>query len=71
MYDLDDFNCTTYAINAFGQAGITLPQTAGSWPLGGGLNPGNFGQDLRNFSGTFTSRNTAGGISVGVRGSCQ
>ena len=47
LYDLNINNCTTFAINALGAAGINLPRTSGTWLNGSGLNPGDLGEDLR------------------------
>ncbi len=48
-YDLNTNNCTTWAVNAMQQAGISLPRTVGTWAAGSGmgLNPGDLGEDLR------------------------
>jgi len=45
-YDLNSDNCTTFAINALGTNGITLPSTKGSWPTGSGNDPGDLGEDI-------------------------
>lgn len=71
QYDLDDFNCTDYVIFGFSLMGITLPDTQGTWPGGGGSNPGNFGQDLRNYTGNYSSKNTSGGTCPAVQGTCN
>jgi len=47
-YNLDTNNCVNFVIESCGAAGITLPENTGTWLGGGGLNPGRFGQDLRN-----------------------
>ncbi|MEO6547895.1 MAG: hypothetical protein ABIN94_07835 [Ferruginibacter sp.] len=47
IYDLNSNNCTTFALNALATAGINLPRTPGSWLNGGGLNPGDLGEDIR------------------------
>jgi hypothetical protein len=47
VYDLNSFNCTDFAVEAFGAMGIDLPANESSWPNGGGLCPGRFGEDLR------------------------
>jgi len=46
-YDLNTNNCTTFALNALATAGINLPRTSGSWLNGGGVNPGDLGEDIR------------------------
>jgi hypothetical protein len=69
-YDLDKFNCTNFVVDAFGNI-ANFPRTLGTWPGGGGLNPGNFGEDIRNYSGSYSSKNMAGGVSQEVRGACN
>lgn len=60
-YHLNQQNCSDFAIDALSPI-ITIPDTYGSWPLGGGTNPGNLGQDLRNLSTSPTkTKNTTGG----------
>ncbi len=46
-YDLNTNNCTDFVINTAAAAGINLPKTKGTWPNGGGSNPGDLGQDVR------------------------
>jgi hypothetical protein len=47
IYNLNTYNCTDFGSNICNLAGFTVPNTDGSWPGGGGSNPGDFGQDLR------------------------
>ena len=47
MYNLSDNNCTTAAINAGAACGIVLPRTESTWIFGTGVNPGDFGEDIR------------------------
>lgn len=62
-YNLNSANCTHFAIYAFEATGITLPRTYQEWPLGGGLNPGDLGEDLRAMAlGQGMTRNTTGGL---------
>jgi hypothetical protein len=71
-YHLNENNCTNFVVDAFSKSSISLPETIGYWPNNGqGLNPGNFGQDMRNYQGTFKSRNTSGGKPSGVSGNCN
>lgn len=49
-YDLNTFNCTNWIISACSSMNIHLPQTIVNWSRGGGLSPGQFGQDMRNFT---------------------
>ncbi len=46
-YNLNSNNCTTFALNALSSIGINLPQTRGTWTNGGGVNPGDLGEDIR------------------------
>lgn len=46
-YDLNSNNCTTFALNALSTAGVNLPRTSGNWVNGGGVNPGDLGEDIR------------------------
>jgi hypothetical protein len=46
-YNLDSHNCTHYAVNACSAAGVSLPQTVGTWWNGGGLNPSDMAEDIR------------------------
>jgi len=46
-YDLNSNNCTTFALNALATAGVNLPRTSGTWLNGGGVNPGDLGEDIR------------------------
>jgi len=49
-YDLNSNNCSSFAIRALRSAGINLPFTMGTWPNGGGYNPGDLGEDIRSIS---------------------
>lgn len=46
-YDLNNFNCTSFALAALHASGIQFQSTVGSWPGGMGNNPGDLGEDLR------------------------
>ncbi len=46
-YNLNTHNCTDGGINAGVAAGVSVSDTAGVWPGGGGSNPGDLGEDLR------------------------
>jgi hypothetical protein len=46
-FDLNTNNCTDATIKAGSAAGISVPDTTGKWPGGGGSNPGDLGEDLR------------------------
>ena len=70
-YNLNTYNCTNFGIDAFANAGISIPKTSGSWPGGGGANPGNLGQDLRNLNNSSVQKNTSGGNAPKNSGSCN
>ncbi len=57
-YDLNDNNCTTFAINALATGHIYLPSTIGSWFGGMGNDPGDLGEDIRATDFTGMSRST-------------
>jgi hypothetical protein len=46
-YDLNSNNCSSFAIRAIRSTGINLPFNPGTWPNGGGFNPGDLGEDIR------------------------
>ncbi|RZK69163.1 MAG: hypothetical protein EOO92_22285 [Pedobacter sp.] len=50
QYNLNTNNCSDFAQQVSAAGGVNLPNTNGSWPGGGGTNPGNLGQDIRNMS---------------------
>lgn len=50
-FDLNNYNCTVFAIDTANQAGLGVPYTKGTWPGGGGCNPGDLGQDLIEMGG--------------------
>lgn len=52
MYDLNTNNCTTFALNALSSVGFYMPRTNGVWQNGGGVNPGDLGEDIRNMVST-------------------
>lgn len=69
-YDLNNYNCTDFGIDAFRMSGVTIPKTTGSWGLGSGKNPGDLGQDLRGIKGGNISVNTTGGTTKQNKGGC-
>lgn len=70
-YQVNDYNCTDFVIELFSKANISLPKTVGYWPRGQGFNPGNFGQDMRNYQGNQKSINPSGGSPVSINGTCN
>ncbi|HWK02183.1 MAG TPA: hypothetical protein VNS58_01040 [Puia sp.] len=67
-YDLDNNNCTTFAINALAAGHIYLPSTIGSWLFGMGNDPGDLGEDIRatNFVGMTRSTDQTVHMNAGV-----
>jgi hypothetical protein len=61
-YNLNSYNCTDFALGACASAGLSLPDTSGNWPGGGGTNPGDLGEDIRlmNSSSTITVSKNSG-----------
>lgn len=47
VYDLNNNNCTTYALGALNSAGFNIISKKGTWPGGSGYNPGDLGEDIR------------------------
>lgn len=70
-YNLNTFNCTNFGIDAAGKVGISLPKTSGTWPGGGGANPGNLGQDLRSLNNSSIQKNSYGGNAPKNSGNCN
>lgn len=61
-YDLDNYNCTDFAIELGNLGGLGLPEANGTWPGGGGSNPGALGLYIHNFTpaGGINTNTTAG-----------
>ena len=68
-YNLNSYNCTDFAIDAASQCGLQLPDTYGSWPFGGGSNPGDLGEDIRAMNSSNV--NKQGGVSETNEGNCE
>jgi len=49
-YDLNSYNCTDFGISVGNLAGLGLPDAYGTWPNGGGSNPGALGQYIRSMT---------------------
>ena len=67
-YNLNSFNCTDFALGASSQCNLNLADAQGSWPFGGGSNPGDLGQDLRGMNSRKVNGN--GGNAKSNSGSC-
>lgn len=46
-YNLNTNNCADFSIQMRNLAGLNLPDTFGTWPGGGGSNPGQLGQVIK------------------------
>ncbi|MEO5894063.1 MAG: hypothetical protein ABIQ31_27650, partial [Ferruginibacter sp.] len=47
QYDLNNNNCSSYALRAVNSAGFNIISTKGTWPGGSGYNPGDLGEDIK------------------------
>ena len=71
IYDLNTYNCTDWVIDISEIVGLDLPEANGTWPYGGGSNPGMMGQAIGNMTlPTGVTRNTNGGDSRANRDGC-
>jgi len=71
-YNLNSYNCTDFAFDISSSGGLNLPDTNGSWPGGGGSNPGSLGQDLRSISSTADyTVNKSSGSAPSNTGACK
>uniref|UniRef100_UPI0040474788 hypothetical protein n=3 Tax=Roseivirga sp. TaxID=1964215 RepID=UPI0040474788 len=71
-YHLNTYNCTDFGFTISSAAGVILPDTNGSWPGGGGSNPGNLGQDLRTMpTNSKYSVSTVPGTASSNSGNCR
>ncbi len=72
VYDLDNYNCTDFAIEVGKIAGLPLSNSYGAWPGGAGSNPGQFGQDIRNMTLPANSqRQTTEANAASNKGTCN
>lgn len=61
-YDLETSNCTDFIIDIGNLGGLNLPNAEGTWPGGGGSNPGTMGQFINTLTPpSGVSINTTGG----------
>jgi hypothetical protein len=71
-YNLNTYNCTDFAIEIGNLVGLGLPDSYGTWPGGGGSNPGQLGQNIRNMAlPTNTSRQTTRANAANNTGTCN
>lgn len=54
MYHLEDYNCTNFVLDVADACGIQINRTKGSWGIGSGVTPANFGEDLKKIPGAVT-----------------
>lgn len=59
VYDLENYNCTDFALDVAQAAGTILPRTKIYWYTGSGRSPGTLGQDLRALPGVDTQKGKA------------
>ncbi|WP_183878047.1 hypothetical protein [Pedobacter cryoconitis] len=61
-YNLNSYNCTDFGLSIIRASGLNMESNEGNWPGGGGHNPGNFGQEVRNskFPGNVTKDTVPG-----------
>ncbi len=70
-YNLNTYNCTDFGLRMGNLFSMNIPDSTGTWPGGGGSNPGNLGQDIRSMSlNSGITRNTTGGKAVSKSGTC-
>lgn len=76
QYNLNTFNCTDMAIQIAARGGLNLPDTTGSWGIGGvtagsGTNPGDLGEDIRALSSSNPNVNRSSQASPTSKGECH
>jgi hypothetical protein len=71
-YNLNTYNCTDFGLKMANEVlSMGIPDSSGTWPGGGGSNPGNLGQDIRNMSlNNGITKNTTGGKAVSNSATC-
>ena len=70
LYNLNSYNCTDFGIRMASKAGLNIGSCYGSWPGGGGDNPGQLGQTLRS-SSINGIKNVNGGNAPTNSGNCN
>lgn len=53
IYDLQRYNCTNFVLDVSDAAGLNIKRTIAWWGIGSGLNPTNFGEDLKAMPGAI------------------
>jgi hypothetical protein len=70
-YDLNTYNCTDYGMNISALAGVNLASAYGTWPNGGGDNPGQLGENMRTMQLPSNVTKQTTGASAGTnKGTC-
>jgi hypothetical protein len=71
-YNLNSFNCTSFAVDALANGDVAVPATVGTWQGNGkGLDPGDLGEDIRGMQlGANMQRNTTSSYHPNV-GNCN
>lgn len=67
VYHLENYNCTNFVLDIADECGLQISRTKGSWVVGSGLNPGNFGEDLKKIRGAVVGQ----GKSAENSGTCN
>ncbi len=63
VYHLESYNCTNFVLDISDACGLNIPRTQGWWLIGSGLNPGNFGEELRKLPGAeFKQQRSLGNV---------
>ncbi|MFH7012711.1 hypothetical protein ACHRV5_12630 [Flavobacterium sp. FlaQc-52] len=71
-YNLNSYNCTDFGIAVGKLGGLNLNDSYGTWPGGGGSNPGQLGQNIRSMSTPANgTKQTAGANSASNKGTCN
>ena len=71
-YNLNTYNCSDFAIQIGNLVGLDLPDSYGTWTGGGGSNPGQLGQNIRNMTlPKNVSRQTTEANAASNKGTCN
>lgn len=71
-YNLNTYNCTDFGLAIGRLGGLNFGDSSGTWPGGGGNNPGQLGQNIRNMTlPANSSRQTTGGNAGANKGICN
>lgn len=71
-YNLNTYNCTDFVIGIGNLGGLNLPDSYGTWPGGGGSNPGQLGQYVRGMVlPVNANRQTTSASSASNKGICN